>query len=93
MDRDLTAHFGAGAREAPQPTARRVQQAAPGSLPPRPVRTDDRAEFVAYAGTWRDPQYPVDDLEDGEVVEEWDEDEDNQDHGEGWDFIPLGGRR
>ncbi|RST00355.1 hypothetical protein EF910_31970 [Streptomyces sp. WAC07149] len=92
MDRDLTPHFGEGAREAPQPTVRRVQQAAHVAQPPRTARTDDRAEFVAYAGAWRESQYPADDFEDdvadAEVVEDQDDDQ-----GDGWDFVPIGGRR
>ncbi|OEJ34171.1 hypothetical protein [Streptomyces subrutilus] len=100
MDRDLSAHFSAGARSFSPPPPRRAQPSATPSPPPRTVRVNDRAEDVVYAGAWveRIP-CPAEDDDEGleeEFAADWDEDDDGDDDEDDGDddgavYTPWGG--
>ncbi|MER6213621.1 hypothetical protein ABT213_06130 [Streptomyces sp. NPDC001674] len=95
MSRDPMRDFLEGNRSSAQPATRRPTPNPAPAPPPRTVRANDRCETgLSYVGTWRERgplPWEVEDEDDvdEDLVEELDDNEDGDD----FEFVPLGGRR
>ncbi|WP_405832439.1 hypothetical protein [Streptomyces sp. NBC_00105] len=91
-ERDLTRYLFEGVRSSPQPTTRRAEPSAAPPPPPRTARFNDRAEFITYAGAWREQIFCPEEDDEESLDEEFDPaEEDDEDDGpdDGAVYLPL----